>query len=79
MTCPNCDEDTIKKILFKVNSKGGYLCDTCGAVWFDGENLSVNTSHQIQSLTNNDEYEYTYIDIDEQDDEAKSIMYPKFK
>lgn len=76
MMCPKCEEGTIRKILFKKDNRTGFLCDFCGAVWFEGENISFASGHTIQSLTKDDEIEYSLVDVDEKD---KSVMYPKFK
>jgi len=79
MICPKCDEGKIGKILFKKGEQIGFLCDFCATVWFEGETIHATTGHVMQSLSKNNEMEYTIVDIDEKDADAKSVMYPKIK
>lgn len=71
MQCPKCEEGIIERIIFKKNKENGFLCDFCGAVWLEGENISMNTGHVMQSFTKDDDMEYTFSDSDE---EPKSVM-----
>lgn len=73
MTCPKCEEGKIKKILFKKDNRIGFLCDFCGAVWIEGENIKLTSGHVIESLKKDDEMEYTFVDIDKEDEESKSV------
>lgn len=79
MVCPKCDEGQIKKILFKKSEWIGFLCDFCGTAWLGGENVSETSGCPIRSLTNDEDMDYTFIDIDEKDEGSKSVMYPNFK
>lgn len=79
MKCPKCDEGTIAAILFKESRRKGYLCDRCGTVWLEGEPIDSTTGHIIQSLTQDEEVEYTFIDIDKNAENNKSVFDSKFK
>lgn len=56
-----------------------FLCEYCGAVWDANENINVLTGHMIQTKTQDDEFEYSFIDVDEKNEDKKSVMYSKFK
>lgn len=79
MICPKCEEGTLKKVAFKKDKKIGFLCETCGALWFETEKIHATTGNTIQAHTKDNEMEYTFVDIDETDEDAQSVMYPKFK
>lgn len=79
MICPKCKEGNIKKIFFKKTEKIAYLCELCGAVWFQGKDVTIDSNKTIQSLTKDGDMEYTFVDFDGSDEEFKSVMYPKYK
>ncbi len=79
MHCPKCEEGTINKILFKKNNQSGFLCDFCGAVWPEGEEINAHTGYMISSLTKDDGMEYTFVDANEHGQDSKSVLYPKDK
>jgi transcription elongation factor Elf1 len=79
MQCPKCEEGNINKIFFKKTDQRGFLCDLCGAAWQGSEGISDVSGCTIQSVTKDGEMEYTFVDADEKDESAKSVMYPKFK
>lgn len=78
MKCQKCEEGMISKIMFKKDQKIAYLCEFCGRVWFENEDIAVSPGHMIQALTKGGEMEYTFVDR-EKDENSKSVMYPKFK
>lgn len=77
MTCPKCEEGTLNKILFKKSQQAGLLCELCGAVWFEHENVKATTGHYIRSLTINGDMDYTFVDTER--DENKPVRYEKYK
>lgn len=79
MQCPKCEEGTISKIIFKKTNIKGSLCDLCGAVWDENEIVSNKSGTMIQLLKKDGGMDYTFVDADEKDENAKSVMYPKFK
>lgn len=78
MLCPKCEEGDITKIVFKKNKQYASLCEFCGTVWFNDELIHEATGHSIQSVTGDGGIDYTFEDVDK-DDEQKSITLPKYK
>lgn len=78
MKCPKCEEGIIRKIVFKKGNSNGFLCEFCGAVWEEEEDIAENTGHPILSFTKDDDMAYTFVDAEDRDEDT-SVMYPKFK
>lgn len=79
MVCPKCEEGVLKTIQFKKSEKRAILCEYCGNVWFDKEEVFVNAGHAIQSLTKNGDNEYSFIDAAGNEEETKPVVYPVYK
>ncbi|MBP7832211.1 MAG: hypothetical protein KA035_00350 [Candidatus Levybacteria bacterium] len=49
MTCPKCNEEAIIPIRFKMTGKKAYLCENCETVWFEGEEIKVETGRLLEA------------------------------
>lgn len=78
MKCPKCEFGAIRKILFHKSQTVGYLCDFCGTVWLESEEVSERTGHRMYALTKDDDFEYSFFDA-EKDPDAKPVVYPRYK
>ena len=79
MICPKCELGEIKKVVFKKNERMAFLCESCGTVWTDDENISAQTGHLIQSQTRDGDTDYSFIDVEDGNEDNRSVRYPKFK
>ena len=77
MTCPKCEEGTIKEIVFKKDGKKGSLCDYCDALWLEGETIGIMSSHTLRSFSNSEDLEYTIEEINEKDQDLQPIIKTK--
>ncbi len=78
MICPKCEEGELTKIHFTKSGKAALLCEVCGTVWFDGEEVKEQTGHMIESLTLDDGMEYTFVDpAEDEEEEDELASYPK--
>lgn len=79
MKCPKCELGEIKKILIKKENRAGFICEYCGSLWLEGEEINVTSGHSAQTLKDDNQLEYTFSENENEDPESKSIMYSKFK
>ena len=79
MKCPRCEIGEISKIVLKRNEFIGFLCEYCGSVWFQDENIRPDTGHSIYTCGSADDREYTFVDIPQMAEDAKLVEYPKYK
>jgi hypothetical protein len=68
MTCPKCEEGTIKKITFKKSGEDALFCNACETVWLANENILSNSGHLLDALTKDGDMEYTFT-LDEKSDD----------
>lgn len=74
MTCPKCEEGNVQKIKFKNTGKKAFLCDFCQALWFDGENITNNTTHTMRSFSQGENMEYNVEYSDDKDQEHQALI-----
>lgn len=79
MICPKCDEGTIVKIRFKKNGRPAYLCDVCGTLWFEGENIKFNTGHTLDSYSQTQDIEYEIEELQEKDQDHQPARNKNYK
>lgn len=76
MTCPKCEDGTIKKLSFKNIPKTAYICDSCNSMWFENEKIDFNTGQLFSSISGDEDLEYSINELSEKDFNSKSVMYP---
>lgn len=79
MTCPKCEEGTIVSITFKRTGRYAYLCDSCEALWLEGEDINVSTGHTLESYSQGQGSEYTIEELQEQDQDHQPVAYTDYK
>lgn len=79
MRCIRCEEGTLVKIQFKETGKRAYLCDFCESLWLEGMDISLGTGFMLNSYQRGVEREYTLDEIDEKDQNHKSVHYVRYK
>ncbi len=67
MICPQCEEGTLKKIVFIKTQKMAYLCNSCMSFWFVHEHIGSTAGH---SLTEEGEL---FLYLKEADEEQQGI------
>ncbi len=75
MICPKCDEGTIIKIKFKKTGRQAHLCDLCGGLWFEEENIKFNTGHTLESYSRKEDTEYAIDELQEKDQDHQPVRY----
>lgn len=79
MKCPKCEIGEITTILLKEKDLESFLCELCGTIWFQDEDINVHTGRPLQSLKRDIDQEYTLTDLPQKNEDTKPVMYPKYK
>ncbi len=79
MKCPKCEVGAVTKIVVKGNEMAGFLCDECGTVWFEDEDINEHTGHDAYVIGTRTDQEFTFIDVLKPTQDTKSIVYPQFR
>lgn len=77
MKCPICELTSLENVIFKVTGQKGYLCESCGIIWFNEDRIVSNTGHPIEGFE--DQYEYTLEKTYERDNDSESIGFSTYK
>lgn len=75
MICPKCSEGTITKIKFKKTGRQAHLCNLCGGLWFEKENIKSNTGHTLESYSQTEDIEYAFEDLSEKDQDHQVVRF----
>jgi len=81
MTCPKCEEGTIKKITFKKNGENALFCSHCETVWLADESILANSGHLLNALTKDGDMDYIFtldenpekLELESEDDDDDSV------
>lgn len=79
MTCPKCEEGTIKKVIIKMTGEEASLCDYCETLWLMGEEIKYNTGHPFDVVKQGEALEYTLEESEDEDQEHRSTKYTHAK
>lgn len=78
MRCPKCDEGKILPVFIRTIKRRGFLCELCGAVWFENEDITGHSGHSVKACAGDNDMEYT-LDMAGEEQEKRPVSYPVFK
>lgn len=76
MKCTQCEKGTIEEIIFKKNGTKAMLCDYCGTMWFQDDDIGTSKGHRMSAYHEND-FSFVYEKSPPEDSENETVIYPK--